>query len=92
MNIEALKRNAEAIIRTSEESLRRPVRYRINPPTSPVVAARRILTVLNDIYPRITSEEIARIKSVPIYQRDMRCCKDIKEKYGLSWREMNYFR
>lgn len=40
----------------------------------------------------MSDDEWKRVHDVPIYMNDMRVCKDIKEKYGLSWNELRGLR
>ena len=58
---------------------------------APVIEAERNLEIA-DIAEKMSGEEWERIHSVPTYSSDMRSCKDIKEKYGLSWSELKALR
>jgi len=54
-----------------------------------LMAARREYEIVDSILPQITPEEWERINAgYPGLPRDMMDCKDIKEKYGLSWNEL----
>lgn len=53
------------------------------------LACKRKIYLCDEIVPQITQEEWARIKAgTPGIPRDMSDCKDIKEKYDLSWNEL----
>ena len=85
MNIRGLKRNAEEAIRQQTKLASEGKDFS----TSVLVEARRAIQLVDAIIPQITQEEWQRIKAgVPGIERDMRDCKDIKEKYGLSWNEL----
>lgn len=57
----------------------------------PVLSAKRTLE-LAGIIEVMSDDEWKRVHDVPIYMNDMRVCKDIKEKYGLSWNELRGLR
>lgn len=85
MNIRGLKRNAEEAIRQQTKLASEGKDFS----TSVLVEARRTIQLVDAIMPLITPGEWQRIKAgVPGIDRDMRDCKDIKEKYGLSWNEL----
>lgn len=85
MNIRGLKRNAEEAIRQQTKLASEGKDFS----TSVLVEARRTIQLVDAIIPLITPEEWQRIEAgVPGIERDMRDCKDIKEKYGLSWNEL----
>lgn len=85
MNIRGLKRNAEEAIRQQTKLASEGKDFS----TSVLVEARRTIQLVDAIIPLITPGEWQRIKAgVPGIDRDMRDCKDIKEKYGLSWNEL----
>lgn len=91
MNIEAMRRNAQDTIdaydrhcadKNSKEE------YSV----SAILDAKRIVDLCDNVFPKITAEEWDRIHAVPVYKQDMRECKDIKDKYGLSWNELRSLR
>lgn len=85
MNIRGLKRNAEEAIRQQTKLASEGKDFS----TSVLVEARRTIQLVDAIMPLITPEEWQRIKAgIPGIDRDMRDCKDLKEKYGLSWNEL----
>lgn len=85
MNIRGLKRNAEEAIRQQTKLASEGKDFS----TAVLMEARRTIQLVDAIMPLITLEEWQRIKAgVPGIDRDMRDCKDIKEKYGLSWNEL----
>ena len=85
MNIRGLKRNAEEAIRQQTKLASAGKDFS----TSVLVEARRMIWLTDAIVPMITPEEWQRIRAgVPGIDRDMRDCKDIKEKFGLSWNEL----
>ena len=85
MNVRGLKRNAEEAIRQQTKLASEGKEFS----TSVLVEARRTIQLVDAIMPLITPEEWQRIKAgIPGIERDMRDCKDIKEKYGLSWNEL----
>lgn len=85
MNIRGLKRNAEEAIRQQTKLASEGKDFS----TSALVEARRTIQLVDAIMPLITPEEWQRIKAgVPGIDRDMRDCKDIKERLGLSWNEL----
>ena len=85
MNIRGLKRNAEEAIRQQTKLASEGKDFS----TSVLVEARRTIQLVDAIMPLIAPEEWQRIKAgIPGIERDMRDCKDIKEKYGLSWNEL----
>lgn len=89
MNIRGLKRNAEEAIRQQTKLASEGKDFS----TSVLVEARRTIQLVDAIMPLITQEEWQRIKAgIPGIDRDMRDCKDIKEKYGLSWNELKMFK
>lgn len=91
MNIEAMRRNAQATIDNYNkhcENKNSKEKYS----AGAVVAAERIIYICDNVFPKITAEEWDRIHAVPIYKQDMRACKDIKDKYGLSWNELRSLR
>lgn len=49
--------------------------------------AKRMIEIV-DIAEKMTEEEKAQIRAVPVYQNDVRCLKQIKTTYGLSWNEI----
>lgn len=40
----------------------------------------------------MTEDERSRLAAIPVYSDDVRECKDIKDKYGLSWNEVRMVR
>ena len=85
MNIRGLKRNADEAIRQQTKLASEGKDFS----TSVLVEARRTIQLVDAIIPLITPGEWQRIKAgIPGIERDMRDCKDIKEKYGLSWNEL----
>lgn len=40
----------------------------------------------------MTDDERSRLAAIPVYSDDVRECKDIKDKYGLSWNEVRMAR
>lgn len=85
MNIRGLKRNAEEAIRQQTKLASAGKDFS----TAVLMEARRTIQLVDAIMPLITPGEWQRIKAgVPGIDRDMRDCKDIKEKYGLSWNEL----
>lgn len=90
MNIEAMRKNAQDTIAAyhkhcadnSDEDFC----------VTSVLDAKRIVDLCDNVFPEITAEEWDRIHAVPIYKQDMRACKDIKNKYGLSWNELRSLR
>lgn len=91
MTIEAMRRNAQSIIDAYEKHC---AEKNSNEEYSAgaVVEAMRIVELCDTVFPKITEEEWTRIHAIPIYQDDMRACKDIKDKYGLSWNELRQLR
>jgi len=85
MNIRGLKRNAEEAIRQQTKLASEGKDFS----TAVLMEAKRQIELIDSIVPQITPEERQRIKAgAPGIDRDMRDCKDIKEKYGLSWNEL----
>lgn len=85
MNIRGLKRNAEEAIRQQTKLASEGKDFS----TAVLMEAKRQIELIDSIVPQITPGEWQRIKAgVPGIDRDMRDCKDIKEKYGLSWNEL----
>ena len=85
MNVRGLKRNAEEAIRQQTKLASEGKDFS----TSVLVEARRTIQLVDAIVPLITPGEWQRIKAgIPGIDRDMRDCKDIKEKYSLSWNEL----
>lgn len=58
---------------------------------APVLNARRMLEIA-DIAESMSDQEWERIHQVPVYMNDMRVCRDIKERYALSWNELRALR
>lgn len=54
-------------------------------------AARRTLCVV-EIAEGMTADEVRRITAVPLFLDNMSTCKDIKDKYKLSWSELRELR
>lgn len=85
MNVRGLKRNAEEAIRQQTKLASAGKDFS----TAVLMEAKRQIELIDSIIPQITPGEWQRIKAgVPGIDRDMRDCKDIKEKYGLSWNEL----
>lgn len=85
MNIRGLKRNAEEAIFQQTKLAREGKDFS----TAVLMESKRQIELIDSIIPQITPEEWQRIKAgVPGIERDMRDCKDIKERLGLSWNEL----
>lgn len=85
MNIRGLKRNAEEAIRQQTKLASEGKDFS----TAVLMEAKRQIELIDSIAPQITPEEWQRIKAgVPGIDRDMRDCKDIKDRLGLSWNEL----
>ena len=85
MRLEGIRKNA---IETIEANQRLGLAGG-DPSTTSTLNAEKMLKIVDEIVPQFTAEEIARITAgTPGIDRDMRDCKDIKDKYGLSWNEM----
>lgn len=91
MNIEAMRRNAQDIIDAYDKHCA-DKNSKEEYSAGAVVDAERIVYLCDNVFPKITPEEWERIHAVPIYKDDMRECKDIKDKYGLSWNELRRLR
>lgn len=84
-NVRGLKRNAEEAIRQQTKLASEGKDFS----TAVLMEAKRQIELIDSIIPQITPGEWQRIKAgIPGIDRDMRDCKDIKEKYGLSWNEL----
>lgn len=82
-----IKDKAVAFIRHEEELAEQGFRSD-NAPVG-LLAAQREVELVDRILPQITPEEWKRINAgYPGLPRDMMDCKDIKDKYGLSWNEL----
>lgn len=57
-----------------------------------LVNAERVLFLCDEVFPKISAEDLARIDAIPAYQKDLRSVKDIKDRYGLSWTELGWLR
>lgn len=87
MIIEAMIRNAQSIIDAYEKHYAdKDIKEEYS--AGAVVDAGRIDYLRDNVFPKIAAEEWDRICSVPFDQKGMRECKDIKDKYGLSWNEL----
>ena len=85
MNVRGLKRNAEEAIFQQTKLAREGKDFS----TAVLMEAKRQIELIDSIIPQITPEEWQRIKAgVPGIERDMRDCKDIKERLDLSWNEL----
>ena len=50
---------------------------------------RHTVALYEDVYARLTAEEIALLRSVPVYAlNDVRALKPIKDKYSISWNDV----
>lgn len=56
------------------------------------MGAKRALNVVAPAAQALSEEEKKKLVAIPIYCNDLRSCKDIKEKYGLSWNELRTVR
>lgn len=91
MNIEVMRRNAQSIIDAYERHCA-DNNSKEEYSAGAVVDAERMVDLCENVFPKITAEEWDRIHAVPVYKQDMRECKDIKDKYGLSWNELRNLR
>lgn len=57
-----------------------------------IMGAKRALNVVAPAAQALSEEEKKKLVAIPIYCNDLRSCKDIKEKYGLSWNELRTVR
>lgn len=57
-----------------------------------IMDAKRALNVVAPAAQALSEEEKKKLVAIPIYCNDLRSCKDIKEKYGLSWNELRTVR
>lgn len=97
MNIEATYRNALNLIKKRDEELEKEVEDRnLDMLTSISLSnPERWVEIFEEIVPKITTEEWKRIHHGIIGLNDreeLMACKDIKEKYGLSWSEFESVR
>lgn len=82
-----IKDKAVAFIKHEEELAEHGFEFE-NAPVG-LLAAQREVGLVDRILPQITPEEWERINAgYPGLPRDMTDCRDIKEKYGLSWNEL----
>lgn len=89
MNLKARKENAQAEIKHQQELASKGENF--SPGT--VAECKRIIEIIDYIVPQISKEEWSRINAgVKGIDRDMSDCKDIKEKYELSWNELKMLR
>ena len=89
MNLMAIKKNAIANI----EYQRKLADSGEDFSTEVIMDAERKIRLVDEIVPQITTEEWSRInQGVPGIDRNMEDCKDIKDKYGLSWNELKMIR
>lgn len=72
---------------TDEEEAQIPV----GPSMHQILDAKRMLVVC-DLAESMTEDEKLRLANIPVYKDDVRECKDIKDKYGLSWNELRMVR
>ena len=89
MNLKSRKENAQSEIKHQQELASNGENF------SPVTVAecKRIIEIIDYIVPQISKEEWSRINAgVKGIDRDMSDCKDIKEKYELSWNELKMLR
>ena len=85
MNVRGLRRNAEEAIFQQTKLAREGKDFS----TAVLMEVKRQIELIDSIIPQITPGEWQRIKAgVPGIERDMRDCKDIKERLGLSWNEL----
>ena len=89
MKLEAIKRNAEAELKHQKELADKGEEFS----GAVIMECKRQIELIDMIVPKITDEEWERItQGTPGIDRDMSDCKDIKEKYGLSWNELKALR
>ena len=81
MNKEAFKRNAVRGIEIQEASK--------DPSAGVILACKRNIELVDVIWEQISDEDKARMKNA---STDMLECKDIKERYKLSWNELKEMR
>lgn len=89
MNLESLKKNALATIAYQKKLADKGEDFS----AGAITDAEEIIRLVDEIVPQITEEEWGRInQGTPGIDRDMSDCKDIKEKYGISWNDLKRIR
>lgn len=89
MNLEALKKNALATIAYQKGLADKGDDFS----AGAIAEAEELIRLVDEVVPQITEEEWARInQGTPGIDRDMSDCKDIKEKYGISWNDLRSIR
>ena len=90
MNLEAMKRNAENTIAKQKELAANGEDFSM----AMIMDSERVIKLVDEIVPQITDEEWERLNAgTPgIRVDDVSGFKDIKEKYGLSWKELKSLR
>lgn len=92
MKLEAIKRNAEGTIKSVKEAAAAGKDF----PAGAIQEARRLLRLVDEVAPRITDEEWARIDEgtpgLRIPDGWENRVKDIKERFSISWNELRLLR
>lgn len=81
MNKEAFKQNALRGIEQQEASE--------DPSAGVIIQCKRNIQLVDEVWPSISPEDKERMRNA---STDMIECKDIKERYGVSWSELREMR
>lgn len=86
MNLEALKKDALATIAYQKGLADKGEDFS----AGAITDAEEIIRLVDEVVPQITEEEWGRINAGT--GKNMSDCKDIKEKYGISWNDLKRIR
>ena len=56
------------------------------------INAMRVVDLCENVFPKLTGKEVGRIAYMSMFETDWRALKDIKEKYALTWNELQMLR